>query len=72
MTVNFCSQPRGFVTVKTAKTGGTVSIPIFGLLRDELVKRAEVSGPSRAKRNGDGVAFVFPEAAATSGARHWC
>ena len=29
---------RGFVTVKTAKTGGTVSIPIFGLLRDELVK----------------------------------
>ena len=32
---------RGFVTVKTAKTGGTVSIPIFGLLRDELQRKAE-------------------------------
>lgn len=30
---------RGFVTVKTAKTGGMVSIPIFGLLREELLKR---------------------------------
>ena len=49
----------GFVTVKTAKTGGTVSIPIFGLLRDELMKQAE-----RRKRDDDGTAFVFPKQAA--------
>jgi len=52
----------GFVTVKTAKTGGTVSIPIFGLLRDELMKQAE-----RRKRDGDGAAFVFPKQAAMYG-----
>jgi hypothetical protein len=54
---------RGFVTVKTAKTGGTVSIPIFGQFRDELVKQAE----KRAKQNGNGAAFVFPEAAVMYG-----
>ncbi len=60
---------RGFVTVKTAKTGGTVSIPIFGLLREELVKAAEKreqhgrAGAVGAKRSG-GSAFVFPGAAA--------
>jgi integrase len=52
---------RNFVTVKTAKTGGTVSIPIFGLFRDELVKAAKKR--DEAKRNGNGSAFVFPEAA---------
>jgi len=39
---------RGFVTVKTAKTGGTVSIPIFGLFRDELLKRKAEIGKVRA------------------------
>jgi integrase len=53
---------RGFVTVKTAKTGGTVSIPIFGLFRDELVKAAEKRAADGAK--GNGTAFVFPGAAA--------
>lgn len=64
---------RGFVTVKTAKTGGTVSIPIFGLFREELVKAAEKREPHGraravgAKRNGNGSAFVFPGAAAMYG-----
>jgi integrase len=39
----------GFVTVKTAKTGGTVSIPIFGLLRDELIQKAEKAEVGRQK-----------------------
>ena len=43
----------GFITVKTAKTGQTVDIPIFPLLFEELKK---LPG------NGDG--FCFPEAAA--------
>src|SRR5262245_62580404 len=30
---------RGFITVKTAKTGQTVAIPIFPLLHDELSNR---------------------------------
>jgi integrase len=55
---------RGFVTVKTAKTGGTVSIPIFGLLREELVKRAEAAKLGKAKRGGEAAGFVFPGAAA--------
>ena len=42
----------GFVTVKTAKTGATVQIPIFPLLREELLKH----GP---KQSG----YVFPEQA---------
>lgn len=41
----------GFLTVKTAKTGQTVSIPIFPLLREELERRS---------KSGD---FVFPEQA---------
>jgi integrase len=56
---------RGFVTVKTAKTGGTVSIPIFGLFRDELVKASKKR--DGAKQNGNGSAFVFPGAAAMYG-----
>ena len=55
---------RGFVTVKTAKTGGTVSIPIFGLLREDLVKRAEAAKLGKAKRGGEAAGFVFPGAAA--------
>lgn len=50
---------RGFITVKTAKTGQTVSIPIFGLLRDELVKQAAAS-----ERKGDTGELVFPDQAA--------
>ena len=44
---------KRFITVKTAKTGQTVSIPIFPLLFDELVTRP----------NG-GKGYVFPEQAA--------
>lgn len=42
-----------FITVKTAKTGVTVAIPIFPMLFDELARRP---------RNGS--EFVFPEQAA--------
>lgn len=45
-----CDLKAGFVTVKTAKTGETVDIPIFPLFRQELESR---------KRKGP---FVFPEA----------
>ncbi len=45
--------PQRFITVKTAKTGVTVAIPIFPMLFDELAHRP---------RNGS--AFVFPEQAA--------
>lgn len=60
---------RNFVTVKTAKTGGTVSIPIFGLFRDELVKAADKR--DEAKRSGKASAFVFPDAAAMYGANSY-
>ena len=50
---------RNFITVKTAKTGQTVSIPIFGLLRDELVKRVEDR-----KQKGETGDLVFPDQAA--------
>ena len=46
---------RRFVTVKTAKTGQTVSIPIFPLLYDELKSRAKDR-----KSDND---YVFPEQA---------
>jgi len=45
-----------FISVKTAKTGQTVSIPIFPLLYDELVLRAKKRKPNEK--------FVFPEQAA--------
>ena len=45
--------PKRFITVKTAKTGVTVAIPIFPMLYDEL---------ARLPRNTRG--YVFPEAAA--------
>jgi integrase len=44
---------KRFITVKTAKTGQTVSIPIFPLLFDELVAREH-----------DGAGYVFPKQAA--------
>lgn len=42
---------RGFVTVKTAKTGVTVDIPIFPMLRDELTRRPR----------GEDEDYVFPD-----------
>src|ERR1022692_2205797 len=45
-----------FITVKTSKTGQTVSIPIFPMLQDELKDQAKKAG---AKRDG----YVFPEQA---------
>jgi integrase len=47
---------RRFITVKTAKTGQTVSVPIFPLLLDELAKMA---ADRSQKSNG----YVFPEQA---------
>jgi integrase len=44
---------KRFITVKTAKTGQTVSIPVFPLLFDEL-----------GARQNDGNGYVFPEQAA--------
>jgi integrase len=46
---------RRFITVKTAKTGQTVSIPIFPMLYDELKLAA------RSQKSND--SFVFPEEA---------
>ena len=45
-----------FITVKTSKTGQTVSIPIFPMLDAELQKLAKKAGPKRA-------GYVFPEQA---------
>jgi len=47
---------KRFITVKTSKTGQTVSIPIFPMLQDELKAHAKDAG---AKRDG----YVFPEQA---------
>ena len=47
---------KRFITVKTSKTGQTVSIPIFPMLQDELKAQAKNAG---AKRAG----YVFPEQA---------
>jgi len=46
---------QGFITVKTAKTGETVDIPIFPMLREEL---------ERARSAGQGKGACFPEASA--------
>ena len=48
----------GFITVKTAKTGGTVEIPIFNPLR------AVLEDARRAVPNAGLAAYVWPEAAA--------
>lgn len=45
---------NGFITVKTAKTGQTVDIPIFPLLREELERARGITEHSE---------FCFPEAA---------
>jgi integrase len=45
---------EGFITVKTAKTGETVDIPMFPMLRDELAKARAKAGKSK---------YCFPEAA---------
>jgi integrase len=45
---------EGFITVRTAKTGETVDIPIFPMIRDELTKARRTSGKSK---------FCFPAAA---------
>ncbi len=44
----------GFITVKTAKTGETVDIPVFPMLREEL---------ERAKKPTGGKGFCFPDSA---------
>jgi integrase len=49
---------RQFITVKTAKTGQTVSIPIFPMLRDELLKAKADDSGLRAEDGGQG--YVFP------------
>ena len=45
-----------FITVKTSKTGQTVSIPIFPMLQDELKAQAKNAGMKRDR-------YVFPEQA---------
>jgi len=50
---------KRFITVKTAKTRQTVSIPIFPMLEEELKRQAERGG-QKANRTG----YVFPEQAA--------
>src|SRR5208283_3437046 len=47
---------NGFITVKTSKTGQTVTIPIFPMLFDELTKR---KAGEKSKMDG----YVFPEVA---------
>jgi integrase len=44
----------GFITVKTAKTGETVDIPVFPMLREELERAKSLTG---------GKGFCFPDAA---------
>ena len=55
---------RRFITVKTAKTGVTVSIPIFPMLREELAALTPDPSPvGRARGTGRGEAYVFPDKA---------
>lgn len=49
---------KRFITVKTSKTGQTVSIPIFPMLYDELADRKH-------KLKGNPEGYVFPEQAKT-------
>ena len=51
---------RRFITVKTAKTGATVSIPIFPMLYDELAAPASSPGSGAVKPSE---AYVFPKQA---------
>jgi integrase len=50
---------KRFITVKTAKTGQTVSIPIFPLLFDELCACSRLSSSKTDRNEG----YVFPEQA---------
>src|SRR5665213_813180 len=60
---------KRFITVKTSKTGQTVSIPIFPMLQDELEKKKKKATPHPtplAGRGGEGMkrgGYVFPEQA---------
>ncbi|MGC3958049.1 MAG: site-specific integrase [Verrucomicrobiota bacterium] len=59
---------RRFITVKTAKTGQTVSIPIFPMLYDELKELAKEKGKSEGNVRRDARAaraggYVFPDQA---------
>jgi len=60
----------GFVTVKTSKTGETVDIPMFPMLRDLLAEKhakAKTALPQRKRGRGlqpEPEGFVFPEQAA--------
>lgn len=65
---------RRFITVKTAKTGVTVSIPIFPMLYDELVRHprndTEHVFPEQAKmyaENPDGITWRVRKVFATAG-----
>ncbi len=53
---------RRFITVKTAKTGQTVSIPIFPMLYDELNRHSSSEASDRRSLSAGG--YVFPEQAA--------
>lgn len=66
----------GFITVKTAKTGVTVDIPIFPLLRDELLRiergQSEYVFPPQAtmyKDNPDGITLRVRQVMAKAGFR---
>lgn len=54
---------RRFITVKTAKTGVTVSIPVFAMLRDELSQRAEARSQKADAKGHKTEGYVFPEQA---------
>lgn len=58
----------GFITVKTSKTGETVDIPMFGLMRDMLTDayaRAKAALPAAKRgRKPKPEGFVFPDQAA--------
>jgi len=48
---------EGFLTVKTGKTGARVDIPIFPMLREELLQRGQTTDGQSGER------FVFPKQA---------
>lgn len=64
---------RRFITVKTAKTGQTVSIPVFPMLYDELIRLQPSLGyvfPDQAKmylENPDGITWRVRKIFATAG-----
>ncbi len=54
---------RRFITVKTAKTGQTISIPIFPMLHDELASLRSARKPPGSPSTEAESGFVFPEQA---------